>query len=40
MRNNKNSVRRPLWEDIENRRGGQWKLKCKKEETVIEIFNN
>lgn len=30
MRNN----RRPLWEDKENSKGGQWKLKCKKKDTV------
>jgi len=31
MRNN----RKPLWEDAENSQGGQWKLKCNKNDTVI-----
>jgi len=31
--------RRPLWEDAENSQGGQWKFKCKKEQSVSEVLN-
>ena len=30
--------RRPVWEDIDNSRGGLWKFKCRKEDTVISFF--
>lgn len=29
------SNRKPLWEDADNLNGGQWKLKCNKEDTSL-----